>query len=50
MDHGPQKITIQQFQKNVWDFFNKYSMAYFGITFVRKQESNLNKYKQVMEN
>ncbi len=42
MDHGPKKITMQQFQKSVLDFFNKHSMAYFGITFVRKQESDLN--------
>jgi hypothetical protein len=50
MNHDPKKITMQRFQKIVLDFFNKHSMAYLEISFVSKQESNLNKYKQVMEN
>jgi hypothetical protein len=46
----PKKLPCNDSKKIVLDFFKKHSMAYFEIIFVSKQTSDLNKYKQVMEN
>jgi hypothetical protein len=49
VDNDPKQIGTCSFQNIVLDFFKEHLMAYLDTTLVKKQASNLDKYKKVMK-